>query len=94
MQFGNWGPQFSLRCKAAVPTSAVLRAIDATGTEVGFVGEQVRNRGRDTSGVGLGAIKEPSFEPDVTRQGVASAAGEQVDILAQTEPAMPLGWIQ
>ena len=65
-------------------TIAVLGTLDTKGTEIGFLAEQIRTRGCDALIIDLGVLKDPPFEPDVTRQRVAGAAGERIQTLAQS----------
>ena len=73
------------RLKIAMPTIAVLGTLDTKGTEVGFLGEQIRARGCDTLVVDLGILGPPATNLDVTRQAVASAAGERIEALAESQ---------
>ena len=65
-----------------MPTIAVLGTLDTKGVEVEFLGDQIRARNCDTLVVDLGVLGSPAFEPDVARQRVAEAAGDQVESLA------------
>ncbi len=67
-----------------MPTIAVLGSLDTKGMEVGFLAEQIRACGCDTLVVDLGVLRPPAIEPDVTRQTVAGAAGEQIEVLAES----------
>lgn len=73
------------RLKIAMPTIAVLGTLDTKGTEVGFLAEQIRARGCDTLVIDLGILGPPTTNPDVTRQTVASAAGERIEALAESQ---------
>lgn len=65
-----------------MPTIAVLGTLDTKGTEVRFLEEQVRAHGCEALVVDLGILEHPQLKPDITRQEVARAAGEQIDLLA------------
>lgn len=67
-----------------MPTIAVLGTLDTKGVEVGFLKQQIQAHGCDTLVVDLGVLGPPAVEPDVTRQMVAVAAGEQVEVLAES----------
>lgn len=64
-----------------MPTIAVLGTLDTKGTEVGFLAEQVRAHGCETLVVDLGILEHPPLKPDITRQEVARAAGERIELL-------------
>ena len=67
-----------------MPTIAVLGTLDTKGAEVGFLAEQIRARGCDTLIVDMGVLGSPKIEPDLSRDTVVSAAGEQIETLAET----------
>ena len=69
----------SLRKKTIV---AILGALDTKGVEIQFLQRQIENRGHQTLVVDLGILREPPFEPDVSREQVAQSAGEDVRELA------------
>ena len=64
-------------------TIAVLGTLDTKGVEVQFLAEQIQAHGCSTLVVDLGVLKPPAMEPDVSRQIVARAAGEQIEALAE-----------
>ncbi len=61
---------------------AILGALDTKGVEIQFLQRQIENRGHQTLVVDLGILKDPPFEPDVSREQVAQSAGEDVRELA------------
>ena len=65
-----------------MPTILVMGTLDTKGAESGFLAEQVRANGSDTLVVDLGILGPPAFDPDVTRDEVADAAGERIEALA------------
>ena len=65
-----------------MPTILVMGTLDTKGVESGFLAEQVRANGCDPLVVDLGILGTPAFEPDVTREAVAEAAGERIEALA------------
>jgi uncharacterized protein (UPF0261 family) len=67
-----------------MPTIAVLGTLDTKGVEVGFLKAQIQARSCDTLVVDLSIQGLPAFEPDVTRYSVAQAAGEEIEVLAQS----------
>ena len=64
-------------------TIAVLGTLDTKGVEVQFLAEQIQAHGCSTLVVDLGVLKPPAMEPDVSRQIVARAAGERIEVLAE-----------
>lgn len=67
-----------------MPTIAVLGALDTKGQEVRFLAERIRASGCDTLVVDLGVLAPNELEPDVSRESVARAAGEEIEALAQS----------
>lgn len=65
-----------------MPTILVIGTLDTKGVESEFLAERVRANGCDTLVVDLGILRAPAFEPDVTRDVVAEAAGERIEALA------------
>ena len=63
-------------------TVALLGTLDTKGAEYGFLREQVRAAGCETVLIDAGIMGEPPVAPDITRQQVAAAAGEDVAALA------------
>ncbi|MBP1632948.1 MAG: hypothetical protein H6Q11_1236, partial [Acidobacteria bacterium] len=63
-------------------TVALLGTLDTKGAEYGFLREQVRAAGCETVLIDAGIMGEPPLAPDITRQQVAAAAGEDVAALA------------
>jgi uncharacterized protein (UPF0261 family) len=59
----------------------VMGALDTKGEEVAFLAAQIQARGHRTCVVDTGVMGTPAFTPAVTRQDVASAAGESLDRL-------------
>ena len=70
------------RLVIAMPTILVMGTLDTKGVESGFLAEQVRASGCDALVVDLGILGTPAFEPDLTRDAVAEAAGERIEALA------------
>ena len=66
-----------------MPTIAVIGTLDTKGVEVGFLAEQIRAHGCSALVVDLGVLKPPAMAPDISRQIVAEAAGEQIEKLAK-----------
>ena len=63
-------------------TVALLGTLDTKGAEYGFLREQVRAAGCETVLIDGGIMGEPAVAPDISRQQVAAAAGEDVAALA------------
>ena len=62
-------------------TIAIVGALDTKGVEFGFLKEQIEKRGHSTLVVDVGILKDPHFDPDVSRDLVAEAAGEKIQAL-------------
>ncbi len=62
-------------------TIAIVGALDTKGVEFAFLKEQIEKRGHGTLVVDVGILKDPHFDPDVTRDRVAEAAGEKIQAL-------------
>ena len=73
----------SCRLVITMPTILVMGTLDTKGVEAGFLAEQVRANGCDTLVIDLGILGTPAFEPDVTRDVVAEAAGERIEELVE-----------
>jgi len=65
-----------------MPTVVLLGTLDTKGHEYAFVRDRVRAAGADVWLVDVGVHEPDGIEPDVTRQEVAAAAGEDVAALA------------
>lgn len=65
-----------------VATVVLLGTLDTKGAEYGFLREQVRAAGCDTILVDAGIMGDSPVTPDISRQQVAAAAGEEVSALA------------
>lgn len=69
-----------------MPKPVVLvGALDTKGAEFQFVKELIEARGLETIVVDFGVLGEPSFEPEVTNDEVARAAGSSIEELRQKE---------
>ncbi len=58
-----------------MPTIAILGTMDTKGDEHAFVAELIRQRGHEVLVIDVGTLGEPRLRPDITRAGVAAAAG-------------------
>jgi len=67
-----------------VPTIAVLGTLDTKGLEVGFLTDQIRTHRCDALVIDLGVLDAPAIQPDISRETVAEAAGEQIEALAES----------
>jgi uncharacterized protein (UPF0261 family) len=65
-----------------VATIAIVGALDTKGVEIQFLQRQIEKRGHQTLVVDLGILKDPPFEPDVSREQVAQSMGQDVQELA------------
>lgn len=61
---------------------AVLGALDTKGAEIQFLKHQIEACGHETLVVDLGILGPAPFPPQVRREEVASAAGEEITALA------------
>ncbi len=62
-------------------TIAIVGALDTKGDEFAFVKSEIEQRGRGTLVIDTGVIGASAFEPDVSRDMVAEAAGTTLDAL-------------
>jgi uncharacterized protein (UPF0261 family) len=65
-----------------VATVALFGTLDTKGEEYAFLRERVAAHGHDVVLVDVGVLGEPRTAPDVSREAVAAAAGEDVGALA------------
>ncbi len=65
-----------------MPTIAILGTMDTKGVEHGYLAELIKARGHSVLVIDVGSLGEPRLKPDVTRQEVAAAAGEDFSRLA------------
>ncbi len=63
-------------------TVVLVGTMDTKGAEYGFVRDRLREAGVATVVVDCGVLGEPQIKPDVTREDVARAAGEDLAALA------------
>ncbi len=66
-----------------MPTIAILGTLDTKGEEHAFVAELIRHRGHQILVIDVGVLGEPGMKPDVTRQEVAAASGNDFDSVAK-----------
>jgi uncharacterized protein (UPF0261 family) len=64
-------------------TVALVGTLDTKGAEYEYFRERVREHGADVLLVDVGVLGEPRMRPDVTREEVAAAAGEDASELAR-----------
>ncbi len=64
------------------PTVVLVGTLDTKGTEHAYLRDRIRDRGIDVLLIDVGILGEPLTDPDVTRQEVAAAAGEDAQALA------------
>lgn len=65
-------------------TIALIGTLDSKGPEFGFLKQQIEERGHQTFVIDVGIMDAPAFLSDVSRQEVARAAGEDVELLKQS----------
>jgi len=63
-------------------TIALLGALDTKGREYAFVRQCIEQRGHRVLLIDVGVLGPPSVEPDVSRDMVAAAAGEDLQAIA------------
>lgn len=63
-------------------TIVLLASLDTKGLELGFINEHIKQRGFNTIVVDDGILGRPLFQPDITRDEVAAAAGTTIEELA------------
>lgn len=69
-----------------MPKPVVLvGALDTKGAEFKFVTDLITARGLETVVVDFGVLGEPGFEPDISNDEVARAAGSSIEELRQKE---------
>jgi len=56
-------------------TVAILGALDTKGVEFGFIKSEIEKHGCKTLVINVGVLGAPAFEPDVSAEEVAAAAG-------------------
>lgn len=64
----------------------ILGCMDTKGQEYAFIKEIIEKAGCDTMTIDVGVINPPLFKPDISRQEVAKAAGEDFDKLIKAGP--------
>jgi uncharacterized protein (UPF0261 family) len=64
-------------------TIVLIGTLDTKGREVEYVKKRIEGRGHRTLVVDTGVLGRPAFEPDITRETVARAAG--MDLVELTE---------
>jgi uncharacterized protein (UPF0261 family) len=62
-------------------TIVLMGTLDTKGHEVQYVRERIEARGHKALVVDTGVLDHPSFEPDISREAVAQAAGEDLSSL-------------
>jgi uncharacterized protein (UPF0261 family) len=65
-----------------MPSVVIVGTLDTKGAEYAFLRDRIRAHGADVVVVDAGIVGEPSLTPDVSRDEVARAAGEDVAALA------------
>ena len=60
------------------PSVVLVGTLDTKGPEYAFVRDRLRDAGVTVVVIDVGVLGEPSFEPDVTAQEVAAAAGAEL----------------
>jgi uncharacterized protein (UPF0261 family) len=64
----------------------ILGCLDTKGEEYGYIKRHIEQAGCGTLTIDVGVINPPLFQPDVTRQEVARAAGEDFEALVTEGP--------
>ena len=63
----------------------IVGTLDTKGNEVRFLRDRLVAAGLDTTVVDVGVLGPPAFQPDVSREEIARAAGESITELAAAE---------
>lgn len=72
-------------------TIVIVGTLDTKGEELRYVKELIERRGHKTVVIDGGILGEPLFQPDITREQVAEAAGKSLkELLALGEAAKPI----
>jgi uncharacterized protein (UPF0261 family) len=64
-------------------TVAVVGTLDTKGADFAFLRDEIERRGCDTIVIDTAVVGESAFEPDVTREEVARAAGVELSALVE-----------
>jgi uncharacterized protein (UPF0261 family) len=64
----------------------ILGSMDTKGEEYAFIKQHIQKAGCETLIIDVGVIKPPIFQPDITRQEVAKAEGEDFEKLIAEGP--------
>jgi uncharacterized protein (UPF0261 family) len=66
-------------------TVVIVGSLDTKGREFAFVRDRIREQGLETLVVDFGVLGTPTFEPDIRRDAVACAAGQDISNLNSGE---------
>ena len=66
-----------------MPTIALIGTLDTKGEEFALLKKEIHQRGHETLVIDVGVLEDPHFQPDITRDQVARAAGEDVALLKE-----------
>jgi uncharacterized protein (UPF0261 family) len=66
-------------------TVVIVGALDTKGQEFKFVKELIEEQGLQTLTVDFGILGEPFYTPEISRDGVAAAAGGDLEVLRSGE---------
>ncbi|MCY4061263.1 MAG: Tm-1-like ATP-binding domain-containing protein [Chloroflexi bacterium] len=69
----------------SMPTVVLAGALDTKAAEFAWVKALIEKQGVRTLVIDVGILGEPGFDPDVSREAVASAAGGDLDALRRGE---------
>ena len=62
---------------------ALIGTLDSKGEEFALLKKEIHQRGHETLVIDVGVLEDPHFQPDITRDQVARAAGEDVALLKE-----------
>ena len=62
---------------------ALIGTLDSKGEEFALLKQEIHQRGHETLVIDVGVLEDPHFRPDITRDQVARAAGEDVALLKE-----------
>ena len=65
----------------------ILGCLDTKGQEYTFIKDIIEKAGCDTLAIDVGIIDPPLFKPDISREEVAKAGGEDLDAMIKEGPS-------
>jgi len=69
-----------------IKTIAIIGSMDTKGEEYAFIKKHIEKKGLKAILIDTGVMGEPVVKPDISNKEVASAAGEDIDMLKKNNP--------